>query len=343
MKRNWFYWLIGALLLINLVLGIYNFSSINKEKAKIPEREPIYSSFSQNEESFYNLPSPDFSKKSVNGKEIRLSSLKGNVIILRFSRFYLEELPYLLYLEHLAKRFKKDGVSLIFINSLGKHYGDSIEKFVHLGSPIIEDDGSISSSFKASPFETIIIGRDFRIKFKYGRADNRTIYNQLIRFAFNDKEPQLPKDEEIGALIRSLSFKEVKGGKSLRVEDEIKGKSTILNLFISTCMGCPEGRRVALLKEIAKKIGSKGKVLILFGRGNGFDMIKEWTERMELDEPISVGVIEGNSLDHNYLKIFRYEIDPRILVFGREGEIVYAEKEGDERMISPEFLLEKLK
>lgn len=159
----------------------------------------------------------------------------------------------------------------------------------------------------------------------------------------NDKELPSLKDEEIGALIRSLSFKEVKSGKSLRVENEIKGKSTILNLFISTCMGCPEGRRVALLKEIAKKIGSKGKVLILFGRGNGFDMIKEWAERMELDEPISIGVIEGNSLDHNYLKIFRYEIDPRVFVLDKEGRIVYAEKEGDERIMSPEFLLEKLK
>lgn len=342
MKRNWFYWMIGILLLINLVLGIYNFTSMRKERSKTSESEPLVPLSSKNDESFYNAPSPDFDKKTVNGKEICLSNLKGNLIILRFSRFYLEELPYLLYLEHLAKRFKKDGVSLIFINSLGKHYKDSIEKFVHLDSPVIEDDGSISSSFKASPFETIIIGRDFRIKFKYGRADNRTTYNQVIRFAFNDKEPPLSKEEEIGALIRSLSFKEVRSGKLVKVEDEIKGKSTILNLFISTCMGCPEGRRISLLKEIAKNIGSKGKVLILFGRGNGFEMIKDWAERMEIDDSISVGVIEGSSSEDDYLKIFRFEIDPRIFIFG-DGKIVYSEKEGDERMISLEFLVRKLK
>ncbi len=76
MKGNWFYWLIGILLLINLILGIYNLITIRKPKP--PQKESTYSSFSQNEESLYNSPSPDFSKKSVNGEEIRLSNLKGN-------------------------------------------------------------------------------------------------------------------------------------------------------------------------------------------------------------------------------------------------------------------------
>ncbi len=96
------------------------------------------------------------------------------------------------------------------------------------------------------------------------------------------------------------------------------------------------------LKEVSKRTGSKGKVLILFGRGNGVEMIKDWAERMELDESISVGVIEGSSSEDNYLKIFRFDIDPRIFVLDREGKIVYYEREGDERMITPEFILRRV-
>ena len=338
LKRNWFYLLTGILLLLNLVLGIYNFTSVRSEKGKSSKEK-----LPPSDESFYNSPAPDFAKDSVDGKRIRLSSLKGNVIILRFSRFYLEELPYLLYLEHLAKRFKEYGVSLIFINSLGKHYKESIEKFVHLDSPVIEDDGSISSSFKSNPYETVIIGRDFKIKFKYGMFDKRTIYNQFIRFAFEDKSPPVLKDDEIESLIKSLSFKDVRSGKIKRIGDFVRGKSTVLNLFISTCMGCPEGRRISLLKEVGKLSGSKGEVLILFGKGNGSEMIRDWAERIGIDESISIGVIEGSDFDDDYLKVFRFEIDPRIFIFDREGKIVYSEEEGDERFISPEFLMERMR
>ncbi len=108
-------------------------------------------------------------------------------------------------------------------------------------------------------------------------------------------------------------------------------------------MGCPEGRRVALLKEIAKNIGSKGKVLILFGKGNRLEMIKDWAERMELDESISVGVIEGSFHDNNYLKIFRFEIDPRLIVIDNEGKIVYSQKEGDSQFMTSKFLLRRLR
>lgn len=304
-------------------------------------RAPV--SISEVEDSFYNSPSPDFNKKTVDGKDIRLSDFKENVIILRFSRFYLEELPYLLYLEHLSKRFKNDGVSLIFVNSSGKHYKESIEKFVHLSSPIIEDDGSISSSFKASPYETIIIGRDHRIKFKYSRADNQTIYNQVLRFAFEGKSPSFLKDEELEGLIKRLSFKDVMDGKLMKVEDKLKGKSVILNLFISTCMGCPEGRRVRLIKEIAKKVGSKVKILILFGRGNSEEMIREWKERMEFESSVKVGVIEGSFSEEDYLKIFCFDIDPRIMILDNDGKIIYTEKEGDERAMNSEFILRRMK
>ncbi len=342
LKRNWLYLLIGILLFLNLVLGIYNFASIRSEKVKsYKEKLPPFST--SPEESFYNFPAPDFAKDSVDGKKIRLSSLKGNVIILRFCRFYLEEFPYLLFLEHLAKRFKEYGVSLIFVNSLGRHYKESVEKFVHLDSPVIEDDGSISSSFKANPYETVIIGRDFKIKFKYGMFDRRTIYNQFIRFAFEDKSPPALKDDEIEQLIKSLPFRDVRSGKLDRVGDLAKGKSTVLNLFISTCMGCPEGRRISLLKEVGKLLGSKGKLLILFGKGNGSEMIRDWAERMELDKSILIGVIEGSGFDDNYFKIFRFDIDPRIFIFDREGKIVYSEEEGDERFMSPEFLMERMR
>ncbi len=344
MKRKGLYIVIGFLLIFNILLGVYNFFSLKRRDIRTFIREPdVAPSVMMDKQTFYNSLSPDFTKKAVDGRDIHLSTLKGNLIILRFSRFYLEELPYLLYLEHLANRFKNNGVSLIFINSLGKHYAESISKYIHLESPVIEDDGMLSSSFQASPYETIIIGRDFRIKFKYRIADNRTIYNQVIRFAFDEKSPPLLNDNELASSIRKLKFKDVRERKVLNIEDIIKKeKETILNLFISSCMSCPEGRRIRLLKEIEGKASSKVKILILFGKGNGLEMIKDWAERMELGSSISVGVIERGLREEEYLRLFHFGIDPRIIILDRKGEIIYSEKEGDERTMSPEFILRKL-
>ncbi len=63
---------------------------------------------------------------------------------------------------------------------------------------------------------------------------------------------------------------------------------------------------------------------------------------MELESLISVGIIEGGISEEEYLRIFHFEIDPRIIRLNRKGEIIYSEKEGDERTMSPEFILRKL-
>ncbi len=72
-------------------------------------------------------------------------------------------------------------------------------------------------------------------------------------------------------------------------------------------------------------------------------MIKDWSERIGIDESIKVGVIEGSILDENYLKIFRLKLTQGFLYLTEEGEILYSEREGDGRMMSSEFIVERLR
>lgn len=105
---------------------------------------------------FYNMPCPEISEYSISGQKINLHNLIGNVILIRFSQFYKEDLPNLVYLQHLVDKFQDKNASLIFINSLGKHDQEAIDKIVNLTSPIIEDNGSIAAKFNAYLEDLII-------------------------------------------------------------------------------------------------------------------------------------------------------------------------------------------
>jgi len=302
-------------------------------------------SYSEDKSFIYDSTSPDFTAFTCNGKKITLSEFLGNVIILRFSRFYLEDLPNLLYLEHLAKRLESEGVILFFINTLGKHEAEAINKLFSFSTPIIEDDGTISALFNTAPYEVIIIGRDFRLKLKHNRPDNRITYNQVIRYAFQNSTPPpfLPNDE-LANLMEKITYRNVINNKKENLGEVIKENGAIACLFISTCIGCPETKKIRLMKEISEK--TNFKKIILFGRGNGFEIIKEFSERAALNKhPITVGLIEnkGDLSQDEYLKIFQFDVDPRILIFDNQGRITFSEKIADERLINKDFILNRIK
>lgn len=203
----------------------------------------------------FDSVSPELTAVAYDGRKISLSQFRGNVIILRFSKFYFKELASILYLEHLAKSLEDEGVSLIFVNTLGEYDARAINKYIDITYPVIEDDGSISSLFSANHSDTFIIGKDFRIKFKLSEVDNGTIYKQVIRYADGDsaKSVSIP-NHTLSGLIKKIFFRDIRDSSLENFGNFIEGKKAVLNLFISPCFGCPEGRRISLLRELSQKI-----------------------------------------------------------------------------------------
>lgn len=294
--------------------------------------------------TFYDSLAPDFEKYGLDGKSVRVSDYAGELIILRFSPFYLNDLSSLLYLDHLANRFSKRGVRLFFINSRGKHYPEQIRNMVSLTSTIIEDDGSLMELYDAEYDDTIIIGRDFRIKFKYNRADKATIYQEIVRYAiFEDSKEHQINSSALKDLLLRLSFKNLRTNKRQSLADALKGQKTLLNLLVSPCFSCPETRRFTIIKEVAER--SDVRVVMLFGKGNGDVILKEYLERYGLDSPrIEAGIIEeGGELDRSrYYEIYQYDIDPRIIILDKTASIIFLEEKGDDNKIDAEFLIRKL-
>jgi len=192
LKKNWFNILIGIVIAINIFFLAHNFVTSKRRKANNTQliKEKTVAAGRGNWEQrpeFYNTPYPDIALTSINGEIINLKDLIGSVIIIKFSKFYKKDLPDLVYLEHLAGKFRREGVSLIFINSLGKHYKEAINKICIFSSPIIEDDGSVLGLFNANTEETVIVDRNFTVKFKSNINyifNKSLIYNELIKWTF---------------------------------------------------------------------------------------------------------------------------------------------------------------
>lgn len=353
LKKNWFNILIGIIIVINVIFVIYNFVILKGRKEsnpQFPEEAFARSQIDRIERSeFYDTPCPEITLTSINGRIINLRDLVGNVIIIRFSRFYKRDLPILVYLEHLAGKFKDEGISLILINSLGKHNSEAINKICSFSSPIIEDDGSISGLFNASQEETVIIDRNFTIKFMYSMNyifNKSLVYNEVIRRAFEENpQSQVTSNEEITSIINQLSFYDVLDRKEKHLNEQIIDKKLFLTLFTSTCTGCEENFRIRLLKELSSNVDKeKTQIILLFGIGNNAKAIRQialingWNEF-----PITVGVI--NNLDkhrmNDYYKLFQLDTDPKTFILNRKRQIIFVENLKNSRSINLNFLIRK--
>jgi len=183
--------LLIMLVAINIILYLKKANSLSPEMKSDLSDSSILNEKRPSE--YYNLQCPKIDFFSTTGRKISIKEFTGDVIIIRFTRFDLRDLPYLLYLEHLYESLKKEGIHLLFIQLIGKKYSETGYELIPFDTPIIEDDGFISSTFQSGLYDTIIIGRDFRIKFKDKLIDNKTIYNLVLRFIYGDKKSNNPE------------------------------------------------------------------------------------------------------------------------------------------------------
>lgn len=342
-RYNFILFFLILVTLINIIIFAYRFIKPKPKEGSETMRlsNPQTNHIAQSE--FFNSSAPDVEMLTSKGEKIILSNFVGDVIILRYTRFHLKDLPSLIYLEHLHEKYREHGFHLFIIKLVGIGYGGSMDSSINLSVPIIEDDGFISGIFQARLNDTILIGRDFRIKLKHNNLENRTIYNQVKRYLFKDSVPpsELAKDE-LNLLVKQLYFRNIKDGDILNLGKLTKNNISIVNLFVSTCFACPDQRRILLMKEIASQY-NKIQVIILFGKGNNSSLIKKFAEKRDLLKNTIVGVIQksGNKIDKDYYKIFQLNVDPRMFII-KNGVIVFSENLKNQRKINLDFLSKKI-
>ena len=107
-----------------------------------------------------SAPAPDFTLKSNNGKNIKLSELRGQVVMINFWASWcspcLQEMPIL---NQLYKKYQSLGFALLGVN-VEENNNDAIKwlKKVNINFPILFDtENSVSELYSVSIMPTTVI------------------------------------------------------------------------------------------------------------------------------------------------------------------------------------------
>jgi len=230
-------WNFLFLILIIIVINLLVFTILKVRKVSKLTREPQISiagvaraNAASNVMEIYNTPCPEITVTSIEGETYNFSYMVGNVIILKFSKFYKRSLPDLVYLDNVVNKYKEEAISLFFINSLGKHYADKINKICRLQHPIIEDDGEISALFNAGSEDVVIVDRNFNIKFRFSdfpKINRSLLFNEIMRWTFGDHDRLEKYDISSEELCLKLS--------EIVYYDVFQNKTKLLNLKNRVC------------------------------------------------------------------------------------------------------------
>ena len=96
------------------------------------------------------------------------------------------------------------------------------------------------------------------------------------------------------------------------------------------------------LSELAK---GTSKFVLLFGKGNNYEAVKQYSEQNNLTNFLTVGIITDSTdlLKNDYYKIFNFEVDPRLIIYSKEGEIKFLEDMNNKNKVNLDFLKEWLR
>ena len=287
---------------------------------------------------FYDRPCPELELLAREGLSLNTKNYIGDVLLIRFTRFHELDFPKILFLEHLCNKYKQHGASLIFINLIEKNFPELLISDPDFSSPIIDDDGFLHGIFNARLNDLIIIGRDFQIKFKHNNVNNEAIYRQVTKQLFGDEPaPQDAPSKKWLAIIKKTNFTNIENNKTQNLGDMLGAHDLMLQIFVSLCPDCPVDARISLMKLMASQHENVKQVL-LFGRGNDFDLIQKYAQDEGLLSHITVGIIAGvDDPDGSYYDLFDFNVDPRLIIL-KNNQLRFIEERNSRGKISPEFL-----
>jgi hypothetical protein len=106
-RNKWLFLIVIFVLLANIILLFFNLSFLKQKKSEAKRERILISPRGRLEEpsDFYNKPCPDVEMYSTDGKKVALSDFSGEVIVIRFKRFHPQDIPYLIYQDHLYDCF----------------------------------------------------------------------------------------------------------------------------------------------------------------------------------------------------------------------------------------------
>lgn len=287
----------------------------------------------------YDRPCPELELLSVGGLRINLAEWAGEIITIRFSDFHYQDLPYLIYLDHLNSRLQNK-THLIFIRELRRGEVRQERSIDFLKAPVVEDDGHLAGLFNANLNDLFIVGRDFQIKFKYNQASNSAIFQQISRWLDEPNESLKVNRDILEEAISKIKIKDIKSGLEISLNSIVSGKTALINVATSSCYACPEINRYRLLDEIARKTeASKVPVVVLFSARNPDEFLSQFMEKYGIAEHFTVGKIVDESIGMISNDIYNYELDSMLIILNKKGKIVFYEDVINTNKINAEYIL----
>lgn len=136
-----------------------------------------------------NEKAPDFALKSRAGTNLRLSELRGQVVMINFWASWCgpcrQEMPLL---EKLYRRYKKLGFTLLGVNvEKDSRAAQAFLKDINVSFPILYDkENSVSRLYQVSGMpSTVVVDRDGKLRYRHTGyvAGDEQQYSKMIRTA----------------------------------------------------------------------------------------------------------------------------------------------------------------
>jgi len=101
-------------------------------------------------------------------------------------------------------------------------------------------------------------------------------------------------------------------------------------------------KRIGLIKIISENpLKNKPLAIILFGVGNNLNSINQIFRKYEVGDNIKIGIIETleDQSNEDYYKLFKLDLDPRIIILNNNSDIIFLEDFSNRQNIGSDYLI----
>ena len=281
---------------------------------------------------------PAFVLKDLQGKEHNTEELKGKTALLIFCNIENEKsLLETYYYKLLLGKYQDKGL-LVWIVSNAKN--NLIAKDLDRAyAPILvlkDEDGKITKKYcdkRVGKFQAFIVGADRVVKFRDYDLPNVAVKMMIEKFLLAGEKTVSKNEFVVNENLPFFEYYDVKKDSIRKLGDFI-GKPVFLTLFSANCPICKEHKRLALMQETYQKYSPNGlKVILIYGKDNPLDIIRDYATKNKLYFDVGVRKIEPDKIG-DYYQSYDLEVDPKSIIINSEGKVVFVEgtKDNEENM-----------